>query len=759
MSSTPTYYPSPNELIGSLKPLKTKQRRDDALKLLQRMAANVKPIMKRRGWKVERLEEFFPKNPNLLGLNVNRTTKICIRLRPHFDENAFLDYDSLLGTMLHELTHIVHGPHDAKFYALLEELNKELDELLAKGITGEEFGGTGRKVGGRGPTNLSRAKIRELALQAAERRRNIVAILGEGGGRKLEGKPIDRTSIREIAAAAAERRMRDAKWCGGEIETEEEEREIEDREEPAMVDFTLESDHSEEEAPESSTSAKREPTEAHDPADTSVVKKAKTQPSSNTIPIYSNPAVLEENRIVAEVGFNESSSGAVTLAGSYVAADRGGILSTGPGRRGNLEPREATINNGRREILIMATGLHLPERYRESAQRFFNLAITNNFVKGRKTKHVAAICLYVVCRQERSSHMLIDFSDLLQVNVFVLGATFLKFVKLIHFPDPLPLVDPSLYISRFASMLDFGPYMQAVAQDAVRLVQRMNRDWIQIGRRPAGICGACLYIAAQMNGFTRSRREILQVVKIGESTLVKRLNEFSQTPSGSLSVRDFRSVWLEDECDPPAFSAGKQPQSIEIQEDEAAEVFEPATERERYEVENENADRIDQPEDIEKMKKEKQELQDAMNNVLDDEHFQKLSKEYEEKNKPANEDPASLSDVDDGEIESVMLDEEEVRNKTQVWYEFNKDWLVDQAIKKRKIEEDKKMGVHRPKPKRKSKKPQQPYNASSPAEAAAYLARSKPQFSKKINYDAFKSLFKSEEELGQMRREGSYAEA
>jgi transcription factor IIIB 90 kDa subunit len=70
----------------------------------------------------------------------------------------------------------------------------------------------------------------------------------------------------------------------------------------------------------------------------------------------------------------------------------------------------------------------------------------------------------------------------------------------------------------------------------------------------------------------------------------------------------------------------------------------------------------------------------------------------EEKNKPANEDPASLSDVDDGEIESVMLDEEEVRNKTQVWYEFNKDWLVDQAIKKRKIEEDKKMGVHRPKP-------------------------------------------------------------
>jgi transcription initiation factor TFIIIB Brf1 subunit/transcription initiation factor TFIIB len=52
----------------------------------------------------------------------------------------------------------------------------------------------------------------------------------------------------------------------------------------------------------------------------------------------------------------------------------------------------------------------------EAAQRYFNLAITNNFIQGRKTQLVVAACLYIVCRTERTSHMLIDFSDILQVN-------------------------------------------------------------------------------------------------------------------------------------------------------------------------------------------------------------------------------------------------------------------------------------------------------------------------------------------------------
>lgn len=86
----------------------------------------------------------------------------------------------------------------------------------------------------------------------------------------------------------------------------------------------------------------------------------------------------------------------------------------------------------------------------------------------------------------------------------------------------------------------------------------MGRDWMQIGRRPSGICGACLLLAARMNNFRRSIEEVVQVVKIADVTLRKRLAEFKETASGSLTVNDFRSIWLEETHDPPAYLQGIQ---------------------------------------------------------------------------------------------------------------------------------------------------------------------------------------------------------
>lgn len=41
----------------------------------------VRGVLRNRGWKVGAVTEFYPKNANLLGLNVNRGHLIKIRLR------------------------------------------------------------------------------------------------------------------------------------------------------------------------------------------------------------------------------------------------------------------------------------------------------------------------------------------------------------------------------------------------------------------------------------------------------------------------------------------------------------------------------------------------------------------------------------------------------------------------------------------------------------------------------------------------------
>lgn len=73
---------------------------------------------------------------------------------------------------------------------------------------------------------------------------------------------------------------------------------------------------------------------------------------------------------------------------------------------------------GRREIARLGNALQLPDRLIDTAARWYNLAIANGFVKGRRIVYVAAACAYIACRMEKTQHMLIDFSDQLQVSAF-----------------------------------------------------------------------------------------------------------------------------------------------------------------------------------------------------------------------------------------------------------------------------------------------------------------------------------------------------
>ncbi|KAJ9095211.1 hypothetical protein QFC19_007666 [Naganishia cerealis] len=266
--------------------------------------------------------------------------------------------------------------------------------------------------------------------------------------------------------------------------------------------------------------------------------------------------IVSDTVLSAEIEFGEGGGGAAFVQGSFVADNATGARFAGPGRRqGGTESREQTLANGeyhrRKACNALAHLLNLGQGIADAGARWFNLAVTYEFTKGRKQQYVIAACLYIACRKVKNDVMLIDFSDKLHVNVFELGSTYLKLVRKLNLKD-IPLIDPSIYIARFAGLLEFGEDTRRVAQDASRLVSRFERDWMQTGRRPSGICGACLILAARMNNYRRSVAEVVQVVKIADVTLRKRLAEFGATDSSQLTVKQFREMWLADADKPPA---------------------------------------------------------------------------------------------------------------------------------------------------------------------------------------------------------------
>lgn len=194
-------------LVGQFEHLSDKRRASEALHMLKKIASLVKPIMRQRGWRVGTLREFYPSERALLGLNVNHGEIIQLRLREPYDENQFMAFHMVVDTMLHELCHIVHGPHNEHFHALWARLREEHEALTRKGYTGEGFLGQGNKLGGQ---RVPMSEVRRRARAAAEQR----AIRNKNSGMKLGGQGIMRgQDVRDVIARAAEQRIRINRGC------------------------------------------------------------------------------------------------------------------------------------------------------------------------------------------------------------------------------------------------------------------------------------------------------------------------------------------------------------------------------------------------------------------------------------------------------------------------------------------------------------------------------------------------------------------
>lgn len=140
-------------------------------------------------------------------MNWNKGQKICLRLRYPGDANQFLPLEQVVDTMLHELSHIVHGPHDEHFHALWNKLRDEHEDLIRKGYTGEGFLSDGKRLGGK---RVPKEEARRIARVAAEKRRT----LASGSGQRLGGAPLRAgQDIRSVIVDAIERRATITRGC------------------------------------------------------------------------------------------------------------------------------------------------------------------------------------------------------------------------------------------------------------------------------------------------------------------------------------------------------------------------------------------------------------------------------------------------------------------------------------------------------------------------------------------------------------------
>ncbi|XP_049286233.1 transcription factor IIIB 90 kDa subunit [Anopheles funestus] len=489
-------------------------------------------------------------------------------------------------------------------------------------------------------------------------------------------------------------------------------------------------------------------------------------------------SVLEDNIIVSEIQFEENAHGAASAVGQFVASDsRGGATAYGKFHVGTgTESREVTLRKARQGITLLCSQLRLNNHCIETACNFFKMALMRNLTRGRRNSHIYAACVYITCRTEGTSHLLIDISDVLQICCYELGRTYLKLSQSLCLN--IPSIDPCIYIMRYANKLEFKEKTHEVSMTAQRLVQRMKKDSIHSGRRPSGLCGAALLLAARMHDFSRTPNDIVRIVKIHESTLRKRLFEFGETPSSALTVDEFMAVDLEAEQDPPAFKAARKRDKERLQklEDQTSEFnqlqaeIDAALEREM--IARAGKKRKQKKTDFDEQQETGQFIEESTMDVIKECLVEEtVDNVVADKSKPIipegmrpdlraicsnndterhaleasaeqEEDPGNgellTEDLDDDEINGYIMTEEEARTKNVQWEKLNEEYLKEVKLKEERMAKEREEGKPEKKKRRTVKKKM--LGPSSSAREAIEMILQEKKISSKINYDILKTL-------------------
>ncbi|XP_003399823.1 transcription factor IIIB 90 kDa subunit isoform X1 [Bombus terrestris] len=492
--------------------------------------------------------------------------------------------------------------------------------------------------------------------------------------------------------------------------------------------------------------------------------------------------VLEDQLIVSETAFKETPSGNMMVLGQFVANDStGGATGFGATYHVNgKESRGITLQNARKGITHLCMQLQLNQHCIDTSMNFYKMALNRQLTRGRKQAHNHAACVYITCRTEGTAHMLIDISDVLQICVHELGRTYLRFTQALCIN--IPSVDPCLYIMRFANKLEFGEKTHEVSMTALRVVQRMKRDSIHSGRRPSGLCGAALLMAARLHEFNRSPADIIKIVKVHESTLRKRLIEFGDTPSSALTLEEFMTVDLEEEQDPPAFKAARkkdrerlQRLNIDTEINELQAEIDKQLEEHRLgkmkkrkdaaSIERADTDRFIRESNLDVIKHyvgndvddPDSDFQDSEMNNINDRLITGLGpniasmglistndRENETKD-PVNTNfendtgEIDVADLDDEELDSYIMSEKEAQFKHNLWNKVNAEYLNQQKEKEERRQKEKEEGKPEKKRRRTTKRNKNQVPANTAGEAIEKMLQEK-KISSKINYEVLKSL-------------------
>ncbi|KAL1818866.1 hypothetical protein DCAR_0415095 [Daucus carota subsp. sativus] len=348
---------------------------------------------------------------------------------------------------------------------------------------------------------------------------------------------------------------------------------------------------------------------------------------------------------------------------------------------------------------------------------------------------VGACCLYIACLLNRVPVLLFRFSVELGVNVYELGAEYLRLCRVLGFKLSSfvqKAVDPSLFIHRYVGEM-FKERNLRVCMVALRIVECAKGELM---RDVGGVCGAAVYVAALACGLTCRKSDVERGVRFCDRLFSGRLIEFGKKESGGggLTVDEFRRIAkeFEDDEDLELREFGGDLEVLCRHKDEMAY---------RYGLCNSCYKEFVQLCKRPSCKSNTQSFDRAKVEALiwkcNNDKFG-FSKKFGSVSSSGSDESEDLSEV---EVDEYLGDDKEAEGKKVLWEAVNKEYIREQVLKKSAAAP----AIKKPKKKQMQKPGSKVDNATAPTSAeTTHQASSKKRLNSLINFDALTEMFEDD---------------
>ena len=193
-------------------------------------------------------------------------------------------------------------------------------------------------------------------------------------------------------------------------------------------------------------------------------------------------------------------------------------------RKWNIRARvhssaERNLSQAMNELTRLSDKLHIPASVEENAALIYRKALDEGLIRGRSIKSIAAAALYAACRLTRTPRSLKEIAEASTRRRKEISRCYRLLQR--ELDIKMPFDEPIKYVSKIASFAGLNQKTQSIA---IQILQKAKKIKADIGKGPAGIAAAALYIASIMDGKKVTQKLLAKAADVTEVTVRNRYN-------------------------------------------------------------------------------------------------------------------------------------------------------------------------------------------------------------------------------------------